>query len=57
MKKLTLNADDLQVSSFQTARAAEEKGTVHAHATFGQWTCGIYCPNTTNPQVTGPCAC
>lgn len=57
MKKLTLNADDLQVSSFQTAQAVEEKGTVHAHATYGQWTCGIYCPNTTNPQVTGPCAC
>jgi hypothetical protein len=54
MNKLTLNADDLQVSSFQTAQAAE---TTMNRATYGQWTCGIYCPNTTNPQVTGPCAC
>jgi hypothetical protein len=58
MKKLTLNADDLRVSSFQTGQAAEAAGTVHGNrATYGQWTCGIYCPNTTNPQVTGPCAC
>ncbi len=58
MKKLKLNADDLQVNSFQTAQVEQATGTVHgAAATFGQWTCGIYCPNTTNPQNTGPCAC
>lgn len=58
MKKLTLNVDDLQVHSFDTAKTSEERGTVHgARATYGQWTCGIYCPRTTDPKVTGPCAC
>jgi hypothetical protein len=57
MKKLTLSADDLQVNSFQTAEVAEGKGTVNAHATRGQWTCGIWCPPTTDPASTGPCAC
>ncbi|HEX6371157.1 MAG TPA: hypothetical protein VF006_19720 [Longimicrobium sp.] len=58
MKKLTLNLDVLQVDSFQTAGAAERGGTVYgARATYGQWTCGIYCKPTTDPAVTGPCAC
>ncbi|HEY0018842.1 MAG TPA: hypothetical protein VGC13_21255 [Longimicrobium sp.] len=59
MKKLTLNTDDLRVNSFQTAETAEERGTVNgaAAATYGQWTCGIWCPPTTDPKVTGPCAC
>ena len=57
MKKLKLNTDDLQVHSFEAAAAPKETGTVHAHATYGQWTCGIWCPPTTNPAVTGPCAC
>ncbi|WP_420129633.1 hypothetical protein [Longimicrobium sp.] len=59
MNKLKLNAEDLQVHSFETDQVAEEqRGTVHgARATYGQWTCGIYCPPTTDPKVTGPCAC
>ncbi|HEU0016399.1 MAG TPA: pinensin family lanthipeptide [Longimicrobium sp.] len=31
MKKLTLNLDDLQVESFETASAEAERGTVRAH--------------------------
>lgn len=58
MKKLKLNAEDLQVSSFQTDQAGQATGTVHAaRATYGQWTCGIWCPPTTDPANTGPCAC
>jgi hypothetical protein len=57
MSKLKLNADALQVNSFQTAEVQAETGAMQARATFGQWTCGIYCPPTTNPQTTGPCAC
>jgi hypothetical protein len=58
MKKLTLQIDELTVSSFQTADATEEPGTVFAaRATYGQWTCGIWCPPTTDPKITGPCAC
>jgi hypothetical protein len=61
MKKLTLNADDLKVHSFQTAQAADRGGTVHGAAATrnctDQWTCGIWCPPTTDPAATGPCAC
>jgi ABC-type multidrug transport system permease subunit len=57
MSKLKLNADALQVNSFQTAEVQAETGAMQARATYGQWTCGIYCPPTTNPQTTGPCAC
>jgi hypothetical protein len=57
MKKLTLKPEDLQVNSFQTAEQAQGTGTVHGHATYGQWTCGIWCPPSTNPANTGPCAC
>lgn len=58
MKKLKLHADDLQVSSFQADPAAQANGTVYAaRATVGEWTCGIWCPPTTDPAVTGPCAC
>lgn len=57
MKKLTLNTDDLQVHSFEAATVAKETGTVHAHATYGQWTCGIYCPRTTDPAPSAPCLC
>jgi hypothetical protein len=32
MKKLRLNREDLRVESFPTAPAAEEPGTVNAHA-------------------------
>lgn len=57
MKKLKLNTDELQVTSFQAAEAVQGTGTVHGLATYGQWTCGIWCPVTTDPKVTGPCAC
>jgi hypothetical protein len=32
MKKLRLNCEELRVESFPTAAAAEESGTVNAHA-------------------------
>ena len=64
MKKLTLNTDDLKVHSFATAQVDGEAGTVHGAATTvpcgghtNWWTCGIYCPQTTDPKSTGPCAC
>lgn len=58
MTKLKLNVADLRVDSFQAGEAADEGGTVHgAAATYGQWTCGIYCKPTTDPAITGPCAC
>lgn len=58
MKKLTLSLDDLQVRSFNTGSTEAETGTAQgARATYGQWTCGIWCPPTTDPANTGPCAC
>ncbi|HST60433.1 MAG TPA: hypothetical protein VLK84_17165 [Longimicrobium sp.] len=69
MKKLTLKADDLKVLSFETAPVRGPLGTVHGAAateyTDGAscenhsecWTCGIWCPETTNPDVTAPCNC
>jgi hypothetical protein len=55
MNKLKLNTDALRVNSFEPGET--QAGPLQAAATFGQWTCGIYCPPTTNPQATGPCAC
>lgn len=61
MKKLTLKIDELTVSSFQTAQTPRATGTVHGEAATPrcteQWTCGIWCPPTTDPAETGPCAC
>jgi hypothetical protein len=65
MKKLTLKIDDLKVDSFETREVRGQAGTVHGAAKTGfncqpfseYWTCGIWCPETTDPQVTGPCQC
>jgi hypothetical protein len=65
MKKLTLNVDELQVRSFETGSTEDKAGTVHANAITTRacppdteyWTCGIWCPPTTDPANTGPCAC
>lgn len=64
MKKLTLNVDALEVDSFLAAEAVERGGTVHGAAiatslcprTF-VWSCGIVCPQTFDPAITGPCRC
>jgi hypothetical protein len=65
MKKLTLNIDDLKVKSFRTGDERAAEGTVHGAAITTTacpprteyWTCGIWCPPTTDPANTGPCAC
>ena len=67
MAKLTLKLDELEVSSFETADGEREAGTVVAHEpvtrapgcldTVEDYTCGIWCPPTQDPQNTGPCAC
>lgn len=68
MKKLTLKADDLKVLSFETAPVQGPMGTVLGAAAAPRtvavscqwsdcWTCGIWCPETTNPEVTAPCNC
>lgn len=44
MKKLRLNADELRVESFPTARKLEETGTVHAlHASLLPPSCPVAC--------------
>lgn len=61
MKKLKL--DDLKVSSFETQDTAGRFGTVHGAASGKScvwsecWTCGIWCPETTDPAPTAPCQC
>jgi hypothetical protein len=65
MKKLTLKVDDLQVSSFETEKVRGRSGTVLGAANTTPncprwsefWTCGIWCPETTDPQPTAPCQC
>jgi hypothetical protein len=65
MKKLTLKVDDLKVHSFDTAPVSGQTGTVHGAAAASGvscqwsdcWSCGIWCPETQNPEVTGPCNC
>lgn len=67
MKKLTLKTDDLKVLSFETAPVRGQVGTVHGAAApktveescnwSDCWTCGIWCPETTDPAITGPCNC
>ncbi|HEX6750177.1 MAG TPA: hypothetical protein VF092_22985 [Longimicrobium sp.] len=44
MRKLTLNAEELEVQSFETADAEEGRGTVRANQeTYRQWTCDGTC--------------
>ncbi|HEU0054844.1 MAG TPA: hypothetical protein VFQ39_16780 [Longimicrobium sp.] len=64
MKKLSLKVEELKVDSFAASAASAERGTVAAHITgracpdtINDYTCGIWCPPTTDPQNTGPCAC
>jgi len=65
MAKLTLKLDELEVSSFETADGEREAGTVVGHVatrggcpdTVEDYTCGIWCPPTQDPQDTGPCLC
>lgn len=65
MKKLSLRADDLQVSSFPTAAAEAGAGTVLGNAISTRpcgpeteyYTCGFVCLQTRDPQYTGPCQC
>ncbi len=64
MKKLTLNAADLHVLSFQTADAGREAGTVHGAAATQTCqpytdavTCARPCLPSLNPAVTNPCIC
>jgi hypothetical protein len=65
MKKLKLNVEALQVKSLLMGEGDDVDGTVHGLAITtaacpprtAAWTCGIYCPPTTDPKVTGPCAC
>lgn len=51
MKKLVLNIEQLEVASFETAQAAEERGTVVAHTgywfCFGTLVCSTACPDPT----------
>lgn len=65
MKKLTLKMDDLKVDSFETAQVRTASGTVNGAAAGSGvscqwsdcWTCGVWCPETTNPDQTAPCQC
>jgi hypothetical protein len=65
MKKLSLNAADLHVLSFDTAAVAGEAGTVHGAAANTPTcqpypdaaTCAKPCLPTVNPAVTNPCIC
>lgn len=57
MRKLTLNAEDLAVTSFETAEVPREAGTVHGHLHTHGLTCYKPCPYTTNLVATSPCVC
>jgi hypothetical protein len=65
MRKLKLSVEALKVKSLLMGEADDVAGTVQGLAITtaacpprtSVWTCGIYCPQTTDPQVTGPCAC
>ena len=67
MKKLSLAVTDLQVHSFETERVRDDGGTVYGAIVRTNpqsckrpsepWTCGIVCPETTDPQATGVCKC
>lgn len=65
MKKLKL--ENLEVESFETAAGENEAGTVVGHIgrtqavgcldTVEDYSCGVWCPPTQNPQNTEPCLC
>jgi hypothetical protein len=64
MKKLTLNAADLHVLSFETADAGSGVGTVYGAANTptcqpytDAFTCARPCLPTLNPAATNPCIC
>jgi hypothetical protein len=65
MRKLSLKFEELKIESFESVKHDEARGTVAANATgrnchpdtVEDYTCGIWCPPTTDPQNTGPCAC
>lgn len=52
MKKLILSIEELEVKSFETAPASDERGTVHGAMMgdsgpwycFGTWVCSVQCP-------------
>jgi hypothetical protein len=46
MKKLALNLEALEITSFETGRAAADRGTVRANAATRGDTCAAPCPNT-----------
>ena len=45
MKKLRLQMDKLEITSFPTSQEAtdEPRGTVRGHLTNGAWTCAYHC--------------
>ena len=44
MKKIRLDVDKLEISSFSTQEAMDEpRGTVRGHLTNGAWTCAYHC--------------
>lgn len=55
MKKLTLHLDQLAVESFATSDPALPRGTVEAHGTFVDPTCGP--ERTCGPQTCGQLYC
>lgn len=59
MAKLTLEIDQLEVESFETAQRADGKGTVYGHATDAAGTCaGHYTCDGTCDQTCGvPASC
>lgn len=67
MRKLSLSLADLQVHSFETGPAGNGAGTVHGaivatdtpqcRQKTRDWSCGIVCAPTKDPQATGPCQC
>jgi hypothetical protein len=65
MKKLKLDAEALQIQSFETAGAESLRGTVQGAEITGAAcppeteapSCGIWCPPTRDPNPTEPCLC
>jgi hypothetical protein len=59
MAKLTLQVDQLEVESFETAHEIRGRGTIHAHATDAAETCaGHYTCDGTCDQTCGvPASC
>ncbi|HVG45466.1 MAG TPA: pinensin family lanthipeptide [Longimicrobium sp.] len=59
MKKLALKLEELAVTSFETSRAPDERGTVHGNdATRGNTcagTCGFSCAGTCDISCNASC--